>query len=261
MTDSPWARGSSSKTATGTRPAPGLRSISRMAAAPVSRLPMTATRSPIRLEPRCQANRREWNRSTPCPAAREHASDHHHDRRDELDMEGPSDRPEGDEDAEDGRRGEDDLAGLLGAGMPPHPPVQAEHPVRQQRDDDGDHQEAGEVLPVVGGGLVPEVGDLGEAEPGDDADRVEEDEHDGGPDATRGHGHFSHVGPGGARFGRGRRLLNRFPLCCRPIHGRTPCFPDAHRDARTTMSNARAPRCRYCPLHRVGAPPAPSRCP
>ena len=40
-----------------------------MAAAPVSRLPMTATRSPMRLEPRCQANRREWNRSTPCPAA------------------------------------------------------------------------------------------------------------------------------------------------------------------------------------------------
>ena len=65
----PCALESSSNTATGTRPAPGLRSISRMAAAPVSRLPITATRSPTRLEPRCQANSREWNRRTPMPAA------------------------------------------------------------------------------------------------------------------------------------------------------------------------------------------------
>ena len=64
----PWARVSSSNTATGTRPAPGLRSISRMAAAPASRLPTMATRSPTRREPRCQANSLEWKRRTPIPA-------------------------------------------------------------------------------------------------------------------------------------------------------------------------------------------------
>ncbi len=64
----PCALASSSNTATGTSPAPGLRSISRMAAAPASRLPTIATLKPTLREPRCQANRREWKRSRPIPA-------------------------------------------------------------------------------------------------------------------------------------------------------------------------------------------------
>ncbi len=89
--DSPWARASSSNTATGTRPAPGLRSISLMAAAPASRLPTTATRSPTRREPRCQANSLEWKRRTPMPGCGEHAADHDDRHRDQLDV-GASDR-------------------------------------------------------------------------------------------------------------------------------------------------------------------------
>ena len=58
-----------SNPATGTKPAPGLRSISRMAAAPASRLPITATRRPRRFDPRCQAKSLEWKRITPIPDA------------------------------------------------------------------------------------------------------------------------------------------------------------------------------------------------
>ena len=40
-------------------------------------------------------------------------------------------RPEGDQDAEGDRRRQQDLAGLLGAGVAPHPAVEAEEPVRR----------------------------------------------------------------------------------------------------------------------------------
>ena len=70
MSDSPWRAVSSSNTATGTCPATGVRSISRMASAPASRLPITATRRPTRWVPRCQAKRRDWNRNTPMAMVR-----------------------------------------------------------------------------------------------------------------------------------------------------------------------------------------------
>ena len=70
MSERPCSWTLSSKTATGTRPAPGLRIISRTAAAPASRLPITPTRSPVRRAPRCQANSREWKRSAPMAMVR-----------------------------------------------------------------------------------------------------------------------------------------------------------------------------------------------
>ena len=71
----PWARVSSSNTATGTSPAPGLRSISLMAAAPASRLPTTATRSPTGASRAARRRAVEWKRRTPMPGGGEHASD------------------------------------------------------------------------------------------------------------------------------------------------------------------------------------------
>ena len=185
----PWARLSSSNTATGTRPAPGLRSISRMAAAPASRLPTTATRRPTRLAPRCQANSREWKRRTPMPIGGEHASHHDDGDRDVLESVPLAHRVQHHQDAHHHGGRQDQLAGLLNAGVAPHPAVQPEDVVGHQRDDQGHGQEGGQVLPVQPWGLVPEVGDLGQAVPGDDTDGVEQGEHQTGPDPAGPDGH------------------------------------------------------------------------
>ena len=83
-------------------------------------------------------------------------------------------RVEGHQDGDGDRRREDQLAGLLDAGMAPHAPVEPEDVVGHERDHQGDDEEGGEVLPVEAGGLVPEVDDLGHAVPGHDADGVEQ---------------------------------------------------------------------------------------
>ncbi len=70
MNDRPWRRTSSSRTATGTRPARGLRSMSRTRAAPASPEPITTTRRPdvVSPVPRRKENSLAWNRTAPIPA-------------------------------------------------------------------------------------------------------------------------------------------------------------------------------------------------
>jgi hypothetical protein len=124
----------------------------------------------------------------------EHAAHHHHERRDELDVDGVPGGPEGDQHTQGGGHRQEELAGLVGAGVPPHAAVESEHLVGDDGDDDGHRQELHEVEPVAAGCPVTEVGDLGQSVPGDHGDGVEQDEEERGTDAAGGHGHAAHVG-------------------------------------------------------------------
>ena len=102
----------------------------------------------------------------------------------------PAQRVEGHQHAHHDRGRQDQLAGLLGAGVAPHAAVEPEDVVGGQGDHQRHDQEDRQVLPVETGCLVPEVGDLGEAVSGDDADGVEQGEDQSrsdaaGPDARR----------------------------------------------------------------------------
>ena len=150
MSDRPWPRPSSSKTATGTSPAIGVRSISRMASAPASRLPMTATRRPTRWVPRCQANSREWKRRAPMAMVTKAQPTRTTTQRDSLEG-GSSSRCHelsisshtslNPASTRGGDRRQQDLARLLDAGVAPDAAVEAEHPVGAQVDDEGDDDE------------------------------------------------------------------------------------------------------------------------
>ena len=69
MSERPWAPGVVVEDGHRHEPGPGVRSISRTTSAPASRLPITATRSPTRRDPRCQANSLEWKRRAPMAMA------------------------------------------------------------------------------------------------------------------------------------------------------------------------------------------------
>ena len=119
----------------------------------------------------------------------EHAADHDDGYRDQLDVGHPPERIGHDEQADHARGRQDQLAGLFGSGVAPHPSVQAEDVVGHQGEDEDQTQEGGEMLPVETGCLVPEVGDLGQAVADDDAQGVEAREDQAGADPTGPDGH------------------------------------------------------------------------
>ena len=67
------------------------------------------------------------------------------------------------QDHQRGHRRQQDLAGLLDAGVAPDAAVEAEDPVGDEVDGQGQDEEHAEVLPVDGGGAIAEVGHLGGA--------------------------------------------------------------------------------------------------
>ena len=95
----------------------------------------------------------------------------------------------------DGGR-QDQLAGLLDTGVAPHAAVEAEDVVGDQGDDHAPRGGTRRSAASSGPGLVAEVGDLGQAVAGDDAEGVEQDEDDPGPDPAGEHGKPLHVRPG-----------------------------------------------------------------
>ena len=159
---------------------------------------------------------------------------------------------------EGGGHREQELTGLVGPGVPPHPAVEAEELVADDGDDDGDGEEAGEVEPVAARGPVAEVGDLGQAVAHDHGDGVEDHEEDGRP--APGWPPWPRAAcPSGARVGRIYRPRIRVHAAfrrwwCWRIH---PYAPLLTAPVRTEGHPARAAPADEYEL-RLGAPPRPS---
>ena len=113
-----------------------------------------------------------------------HAAHHDDERRDQLDMNRVTDGPEGDEDAERRRHRQEELAGLVGTRMAPHPPIESVETVAEDRHDNGESEELDEVEPVARWGGISEIGHLGKAVADHDRDSIEDDEEDARTDAA-----------------------------------------------------------------------------
>ena len=113
------------------------------------------------------------------------------------------------------------------------------------------------MLPVVGGGLVAEVGHLGEAVAGHDADGVEDDEDDAGPHPARDHRDLAHVGARRQARCVVYRLRHGYSLWCGCIH----CAPYLDALASSPRARPRHRRAEPCkllsvPRHRERRPRA-----
>ena len=141
-------------------------------------------RHPESHQPRAALPREEPRLETQAPHRHGHerAADEHDPERDPLEVDhAPHRTHRREQDDGDGGR-QQHLPGLLDAGVAPDATVEAEHPVGAEVDHESEDQEQEEVLPVLGGRPVPQVGDLGHAVAGRDGQDVEDHEQEPGPD-------------------------------------------------------------------------------